>query len=61
LLGACLAIAWQSGSGRAIAEPSPAAAAAALCLLVFGVTALLALCAWLGTGTSHTGREAAAA
>jgi hypothetical protein len=43
-LGACLAIAWQSGSGRAIVELSVSTAAAALCLLAFGGSPLFSPC-----------------
>ncbi|MGH7556999.1 MAG: hypothetical protein ACREMD_04340 [Gemmatimonadota bacterium] len=60
-LAACAAIALQSGSGRGITEPSPATAAAALLLSVFGVTALLALVAWLGTAPPWDGPKPATA
>jgi hypothetical protein len=42
-LGACIAIAWQSGSGRAIGELTWATGGAALCLLVFGLAAARAV------------------
>ncbi|MGH7563358.1 MAG: hypothetical protein ACREK5_02915 [Gemmatimonadota bacterium] len=60
-LGACLAIALQSGSGRGITEPSPATAATVVLLLVFGVTAFLALLAWLSTAPPWSGPEPATA
>ena len=46
-LGACLAITWQSGSGRSVVELSPATAVTALCLLAFSVTGVLAARSWL--------------
>ena len=46
-LAACLAVAWQSGTGRPIATLSLATAGAALCLLVFGLAVFLAGRAWL--------------
>jgi hypothetical protein len=51
-LGACLAIAWQSGSGRTIEELSAPTAAAALCAVVFGMTAVRAARHWFESPTS---------
>jgi hypothetical protein len=39
----CLAVAWQSGSGRAIAEPSLASAVAAVALGTFAVVAVFSV------------------
>ena len=46
-LGACLAITWQSASGRSVAELSPATAVTALCLVVFSCAGVLAARSWL--------------
>jgi hypothetical protein len=57
-LSACVAIAWQSGSGRPIAELSPGTAVAALCLLVFSFTGMLAVRSWLrGSATARPSRR----
>lgn len=56
-LGACLAIAWQSGSGRAVLETGPAPAAAAFLLLGWATVGVIAVRSWLGeplpTAGSH--------
>jgi hypothetical protein len=49
--GACIALALQSFSGRAAIEIAPATLTAALCLAVFGITAVRAAGTWLRTGT----------
>lgn len=57
-LGACLAIAWQSLSGRSVLELAPATGAAALLLLGWLGIAVTAVRAWLDTGP-RTGLSAA--
>ena len=46
-LGACLALAWQAGMGRPIAELSLATAIAAACLVTWFLLTALAARAWL--------------
>ena len=58
-LTACLAVAWQSGTGRPIAELSPATAGAALCLSVFGLAVFLAVRAWLQSDALDSDRQPA--
>lgn len=48
-LGACLAIAWQSISGRSVVELAPATAAAALFFLAWLFFAVVAIRSWLGS------------
>lgn len=50
-VAACLALAWQSGSGRALAEWSPATLIACLGLMAFGVVAAVAAFDWLRVDT----------
>ena len=49
-LAACLAIAWQVGSGRSTFEPSPASATACLFLAGWAVLFLKSLVAFRGAG-----------
>ena len=46
-LGACLAIAWQSGTGASVGQVSPATVLSLLCLLRFATTVVLAARAWM--------------
>ena len=46
-LGACLAIAWQSGTGASVGQVSPATVLSLLCLLTFATTVVLAARAWM--------------
>jgi hypothetical protein len=46
-LGACAALAWQSASGYAMLDWTPAAVIAALSLAIFAFTALIAARTWL--------------
>lgn len=52
-LGACIAIAWQSGSGRTLAMWSAASAAAGILLLVWCVEAAGAAQRWLTVSLPH--------
>ncbi len=53
-LGACLALAWQSGMGRPVVELSVATAIAAACLLTWFLFTALAARDWLGSDASHS-------
>ena len=48
-LAACLALAWHSGTGRAVLELSPATVTAMTCLLTWLVVTVLATRLWLTT------------
>lgn len=45
-LGACLGLAWQSGSGHAISDVTPAGMFVTFCLLVFAVVLMIAAWTW---------------
>ena len=45
-LGACLGLAWQSGSGHAISDVTPAGIFVTLCLVVFASVLMIAAWTW---------------
>ena len=53
-LGACLALAWQAGTGGPVVELSLATAIAAVCLLSWFLFTALAARDWLVSDASHT-------
>lgn len=60
-LGACLALAWQSGMGRPVVELSLAMAIAAACLLTWFLFTVLAAREWSASAVPAASLESSKA